>query len=126
MLNDRGGIETDITVNRLSEECFLIISSATVHPRDKAWIESQQGEGLITLTDVTSRYAVLSLQGPVSRDILSKVSTADLSNENFPFATSREIDVGYANVLANRLTYVGELGWELHIPTEFAQHVFIG
>ena len=124
MLNDRGGIETDITVNRLSENCFLIISSATVHPRDRAWIKSHQGEGLITLTDVTSRYAVLSLQGPVSRDILSNVSTADLSNDNFPFATSREIEVGYANVLANRLTYVGELGWELHIPTEFAQHVF--
>ena len=124
MLNNRGGIETDITVNRLSEDCFLIISSATVHPRDKAWIESHLGDAHVVLTDVTSSYAVLSLQGPVSREILSSVSSADFSNENFPFATSREIDVGYANVLANRLTYVGELGWELHIPTEFAQHVF--
>ena len=124
MLNNRGGIETDITVNRLSEDSFLIISSATTHPRDKAWIESHLGDGHVTLTDVTSSYAVLSLQGPNSRQILSTVSHADFSNESFPFSTSREIDVGYANVIANRLTYVGELGWELLIPTEFAQHVF--
>ena len=124
MLNRRGGIEADITVNRLSEDRFLIISSATVHARDKAWIERQLGDGHVTLTDVTSGYAVLSLQGPGSRQILSSVSGADLSSESFPFATSREIDLGYARVIANRLTYVGELGWELHIPTEFAQHVF--
>ena len=124
MLNRRGGIETDITVNRLSEDRFLIISSATVHPRDKAWIEGHLGDGHVTLTDVTSAYAVLSLQGPNSRELLSSISDADLSNEGFPFATSREIDLGYARVIANRLTYVGELGWELHIPTEFAQHVF--
>ena len=83
MLNHRGGIETDITVNRLSEDCFLVISSATVHARDKAWIETHLGEGLITLTDVTSSYAVLSLQGPASREILSNVSSADFSTRNF-------------------------------------------
>ena len=124
MLNEAGGIETDITVNRLAEGQFLIISSATVHPRDKAWIERHMGQGHVTLTDVTSAYAVLSLQGPRSREILGAVSDADFSNEAFPFATSQEIDLGYARVIANRLTYVGELGWELHIPSEFAQHVF--
>lgn len=125
MLNNRGGIETDITVNRLAEDRHLIISSATVHPRDKAWIERHiTGDRNVTLTDVTSGYTVLSLQGPKSRDILSKVTDADLSTEAFPFATSQEIDLGYARVIANRLTYVGELGWELHIPTEFAQGVF--
>ncbi|TIO12371.1 MAG: FAD-dependent oxidoreductase [Mesorhizobium sp.] len=125
MLNDRGGIETDITVNRLGETQYLIISSATVHPRDKAWIARHiTDEWNVTLTDVTSAYAVLSLQGPKSRDILSGVTDADLSNEAFPFATSQEIDLGYARVIANRLTYIGELGWELHIPTEMSQHVF--
>ncbi len=95
-----------------------------MHPRDKAWIERHLGDGHVTPTDVTSGYAVLSLQGPKSRAILQTVSDADFGNAAFPFATSREIDLGYARVIANRLTYVGELGWELHIPTEFAQHVF--
>ena len=125
MLNNRGGIETDITVNRLAEHRFLIISSATVHPRDKAWIERHiAGDENVTLTDVTSGYTVLSLQGPKSRDILSQLTDAEFDNEAFPFATSQEIDVGYARIIANRLTYIGELGWELHIPTEFAQGVF--
>ncbi|CCV12316.1 FAD-dependent oxidoreductase [Mesorhizobium sp. STM 4661] len=125
MLNQKGGIETDITVNRLSKTEFLIISSATVHPRDKAWIEKHiTSEWNVTITDVTSAYAVLSLQGPKSREILSQVTDTNLANEAFPFATSQEIDIGYARVIANRLTYVGELGWELHIPTEMAQHVF--
>ena len=125
MLNPRGGIETDITVNRLDETRFLLISSATVQPHDRSWIERHLSrEQSVTLTDVTSGYAVLSLQGPKSRDILSRVTDADLGNAAFPFATSQEIDVGYARVIANRLTYVGELGWELHIPTEFAQGVF--
>ncbi|MGY2933057.1 glycine cleavage system aminomethyltransferase T/glycine/D-amino acid oxidase-like deaminating enzyme [Bradyrhizobium sp. GM6.1] len=125
MLNEAGGIETDITVNRLSDQQFLLISSGTVHPRDKAWISRHIADDCnVTLTDVTSAYAVLSLQGPRSRDILGKVSSANLTNEAFPFATSQEIDLGYARVIANRLTYIGELGWELHIPTEMAQHVF--
>ncbi len=125
MLNNRGGIETDITVNRLAENRYLIISSATVHPRDKAWIERHiEDDDNVTLTDVTSGYAVLSLQGPNARDILSQVTDTALDNESFPFATSKEADVGYARVILNRLTYVGELGWELHIPTEFARGVF--
>ena len=125
MLNNRGGIETDITVNRLAENRYLIISSATIHPRDKAWIERHiSNDENVTLTDVTSAYTVLSLQGPRSRDILAKVTDAELSNAAFPFATSQEIDVGYGRVITNRLTYVGELGWELHIPTEFSQGVF--
>jgi len=124
MLNNQGGIETDITVNRLGENQFLVISSATSQPRDRCWIERQlDAERYVTLTDVTSGYAVLSIQGPKSRDILSRITDADLSNEAFPFATSQEIDIGYARVIANRLTYVGELGWELHIPTEFAHDV---
>lgn len=125
MLNYRGGIEVDITVNRLAEDRYLVISSATVQPRDRAWIERHiTDDEFVTLTDVTSGYGVLSVQGPESRNILSKITDADLSNEAFPFATSQEIDVGYARVIANRLTYVGELGWELHIPTDFARGVY--
>jgi 4-methylaminobutanoate oxidase (formaldehyde-forming) len=125
MLNRRGGVEADITVNRLAEQRFLIISSATTQPRDRAWIERHlSANERATVTDVTSAFAVLSVQGPRSRDLLDRLTAADLSNEAFPFATSREIDVGLAPVIANRLTYVGELGWELHVPTEFIQNVF--
>ena len=125
MLNSRGGVETDITVNRLAEDRYLIVSSATTHPRDKAWIEKHMTrEEHVTLTDITSAYSVLSVQGPKSRDLLGRIIDADLSNEAFPFATSQEIDIGYARVIALRLTFVGELGWELHIPSEFAQDVF--
>lgn len=125
MLNEHGGIETDITVNRLAEDRFLIISSATTHARDKVWIERHiSRDAFVTLSDVTGAYAVLSVQGPKSRALLERVSGADLSNEVFAFATSQEIEIGYAHVIANRLTFVGELGWELHIPAEFAQSVF--
>jgi len=125
MLNHNGGIETDITVNRRSEKEFLIISSATMQPRDLYWIKNSIRENEeVVVTDVTSSFTVLSLQGPRSRDILAKLTTVDLSNDSFPFATSQEIEIAYATVIANRLTYIGELGWELFIPTEFAPDVF--
>lgn len=125
MLNERGGIEVDVTVNRLAEDRYLIVSSATFQPRDRAWIERHfAADEHVTLTDVTSAYAVLSVQGPNSRALLSGLTDADMSNEAFPFGASREIDLGYARVLANRLSFVGELGWELYIPSECAQDVF--
>ena len=125
MLNAHGGIETDVTVNRLSEDRFLVVSSATVQPRDKTWIEKHLSDDQhVTLVDVTSNYAVLSVQGPKSRALLETVSRADFSDGAFAFAHSRTIDIGAAEVVANRLTYVGELGFELYIPTEFARHVF--
>jgi glycine cleavage system aminomethyltransferase T/glycine/D-amino acid oxidase-like deaminating enzyme len=125
MLNRRGGIEVDVTVNRLAEDRYLIVSSAAFQPRDRTWIERhfEAGEH-VTLTDVTSAYSVLSVQGPKSRALLTHLTDADLSSEAFPFGTSREIDMGYARVLANRLSFVGELGWELYIPSECAQDVF--
>ncbi len=125
MLNRRGGIEADITVNRLAEDRYLIVSSAATHPWDKAWMERHlDRDAPVTLTDVTSGYSVLSVQGPKSRHLLGRITDTDLSNGAFPFATSKEIDIGCARVIATRLTFVGELGWELHIPTEFAQDVF--
>ena len=125
MLNERGGIESDVTINRLDEHRFMIVSSATSQPRDRNWIEQQLlGVEHVFLTDVTSCYSVISIQGPASRKILSNVSTADFSNNLFPFATSRKIEVGHAFAIANRLTFVGQLGWELFVETDCAQHVF--
>ena len=125
MLNSRGGIEADVTVSRLAEDRYLVVSSAAFHPRDRAWMERGiDPRAHVFLTDVTSAYAVLSIQGPKARALLQELTDSDLSAEVFPFATSREIDIGYARVVANRLTFVGELGWELYIPTEFAIDVY--
>jgi 4-methylaminobutanoate oxidase (formaldehyde-forming) len=125
MLNRRGRIETDVTVNRLGEDRFLLVSSAVFQARDKAWIESHlRAQDNVVLVDVTSAYAVLSVQGPGSRTLLTRLTDTDLCNEAFPFATSQEIDLGCARVIASRLSFVGELGWELFIPTEFAPGVF--
>jgi len=125
LLNHRGGIEADITVDRLAADRYMIVSSATTHSRDLAWIERHlDSADRVVVTDVTSAYAVLSVQGPRSRDLLASISDADLSNAAFPFLTSQEISIGYAPAIAKRVTFVGELGWELYIPSEFAQGAF--
>jgi len=112
-----------LTVCRLGEDQFLITTSATSQTRDFQWIR-RHVEGHASLSDVTSAYAVLGVMGPNSRNLINGVSTADLSNEAFPFGHFQEIEIGYATARAMRVTYVGELGWELHIPTEFALHVY--
>jgi len=125
MLNARGGIEVDVTVNRLSETGYLIVSSAAFQSRDRAWMERHIDPAAhAILTDVTSGYGVLSVQGPNSRALLAQLTNADLSAAAFPFGTSQEIDLGYARVIANRLTFIGELGFELYIPTEFLIDVY--
>ncbi len=125
MLNGRGGIEVDLTINRLRKDSFLLVTSAISSMRDQAWIRHQleKFDGVV-LTDVTSNYAVLSIQGPKSGEILSKASNADFSCESFAFATAREIELGYGMAIANRLTFVGEVGFELFISSEFAQDIF--
>jgi len=124
-LNERGGIEADLTVTRLSETAFLVVTSAACAVRDFDWLESHIPEGAHAVAvDVTSAYAVLSVMGPQSRALLAQASGEDLSSAAFPFGTSREIELGYARVRASRITYLGELGWELYIPTEFARNVF--
>jgi 4-methylaminobutanoate oxidase (formaldehyde-forming) len=121
MLNARGTYEADITVTRLSAEEFLLVSSAASTERDQDFIRRRIPAGAhATLTDVTSAYAVYGVMGPRSRDLLARLSRADLSDEAFGFGASREIDLGYATVRATRITYVGELGWELYVPAEFA------
>lgn len=124
-LNPKGGTEADVTVTRLSETSFLIVTVAAAQRRDMAWLKRHIPEDAHAhVTDMTSGIALLAVMGPKSRELLQRVSPADFSNEAFPFGTSQEIDLGYAKVRASRVTFVGELGWEIYIPTEFAQHVY--
>ncbi len=124
-LNERGGIEADLTVTRLAEDRYQVVTAAAVAVRDLDWLRRHVPEDArCVVTDLTSAMAVISVMGPRSRELLSRLTYADLSNEAFPFATAREIELGYATVLAQRITYVGELGWELYVPTEFAPGVF--
>ena len=124
-LNERGGIEADLTVTREAEDAYLIVSSCATQTRDFSWLRrSIPNEARAVALDVSSAYAVLGLMGPRSRELLATLTDADLSTAAFPFATSQIIDLGYARVRASRITYVGELGYELYIPTEFAQSVY--
>jgi heterotetrameric sarcosine oxidase gamma subunit len=125
MLNERAGYEADVTVTRLALDRYLLVTSAASPVRDAAWIERHLRPGEhVSVVDVSSAYAVLGVMGPASRDLLGRLGSADLSAEAFPFSTSREISIGYATVRATRITYVGELGWELYVPTEFAVGVY--
>jgi 4-methylaminobutanoate oxidase (formaldehyde-forming) len=118
LCNERGGIEADLTVVRLSAEHFYVVTGSGFGVRDGGWLR-QHG---VELREVTSSRAVINVQGPRSRELLSRVSENDLSA--FPYLTAREIRIGYAPVLALRVTYVGELGWELHVPGEYALHLY--
>jgi heterotetrameric sarcosine oxidase gamma subunit len=122
-LNDRGGIEADLTVTRLGAERFLVVTGAAVQTRDLAWVKKHAESKACVVTDITSGLPMLSIMGPKSRALLEKLTGEDFSNAGFPFATSREVEIGFAKLRASRITYVGELGWELYIPAEFAAHV---
>ena len=124
MLNARGGIECDLTVSRLGEDAYLIVTIAAAATHDADWIRRGIGAARVALTDVTSAFTVLGVMGPRSRELLARVTGADLSPAAFPFGTAREIEIGYAMVRATRITYVGELGWELDVPTEFTANVY--
>jgi 4-methylaminobutanoate oxidase (formaldehyde-forming) len=124
-LNERGTIEADLTVTRLKEDCYLVVSADSTYTKVKTWMKRNiPSESHVFVTDVTSAYNILNLQGPRSRELLSRVTSCDISNHAFPYLTAQEIDIGYALVTAMRVTYVGELGYELYVPTEFALHVF--
>jgi glycine cleavage system aminomethyltransferase T/glycine/D-amino acid oxidase-like deaminating enzyme len=120
MLNERGGIECDFTVTRLTEERFRIVTGTAFGRHDLAWIASHAPEGgSVVVEDVTSRFACLGIWGPSSREILQPLTTADLSNEAFRYMQAQELAIGPVPCLALRVTYVGELGWELYCPAEF-------
>ncbi len=123
-LNERGGIEADLTVTRLGEREFLVVTAAATQTHDLHHLQSAAADAACSVADVTSGYAVLGLMGPRSRELLARLTPDDVSAAGFRFRDSREIALGYARVRATRITYVGELGWELYIPTEFAAHVF--
>lgn len=124
-LNERGGIEADLTVTRLSDTEFMVVTAGAAQIRDFAWLKRHiPDDARCVATDVTSGLPMLGLMGPNARPLLEKLSREDLSNAAFPFGRSKEIEIGYARVRASRITYVGELGWELYIPAEFAAHVF--
>ncbi|MGZ4671826.1 MAG: GcvT family protein [Ilumatobacteraceae bacterium] len=123
-LNDNGGIEADLTVTRLTDDSYLIVTAAATQIRDFHWLKDHIGSDRAVVVDVSSGSAVFGVMGPNSRRLLQPLTPSDLSNDAFPFGTSQVIDLGYARVRASRVTYVGELGWELYEPTEFATGVF--
>jgi 4-methylaminobutanoate oxidase (formaldehyde-forming) len=124
-LNERGGIEADLTITREGQDRFMVVTAAATQTRDFAWLQQHMPQNARAIaTDVSSSMAVLSVMGPRSRELLQGLTSTDLSNTAFPFGTSQIIDLGYARVRASRITYVGELGWELYIPTECAPGVF--
>ena len=119
--NERGGVEMDPTVTRLGEETFLIVAPTLYQRRTEMLLRAGNG---VTVTDVTSGYAVLHVAGPAARDVLGPVVDTGLSNEAFPFLTAREVDAAWAKAWALRASFTGELGWELYVPTEFAAGVY--
>jgi 4-methylaminobutanoate oxidase (formaldehyde-forming) len=125
MCNPNGGVEADLTITRLDEQQFYLVTGAGFGVHDFDWIRSHlPADGAVTTREVTGARAVINLCGPQARTVLQAVTDVDVSNAAFPFATGRHIRIGAADVLALRVGYTGEVGWELHIPAEYAEHVY--
>jgi glycine cleavage system aminomethyltransferase T/glycine/D-amino acid oxidase-like deaminating enzyme len=124
-MNSAGGVEADLTVTRIGEARFLVVVAELFHRRVESMLRRAIVTGMdVSIADMTSAYALLSIQGPESRRLLSQLTTADLGNESFPYFTAKEIDLHHALGLAFRMSFVGELGWELYIPSEFTVSVY--
>jgi 4-methylaminobutanoate oxidase (formaldehyde-forming) len=125
MLNEHGGIECDLTVTHLSDTAYLAVVPGATLQRDLAWLRSHLDNNQhVVLTDVTAAESVMCIMGPNSRALLQKISPHDFSNENHPFGTMRDIEIGMGLARAHRVTYVGELGWELYVSSDQTAHVF--
>jgi sarcosine dehydrogenase len=124
LLNSRGGIEADLTVARLADDHFYIVTGTGFRTHDLAWIKDHLPKGDVAVTDITEAWGTLSLMGPKARDVLARVTDANLTNAVFPFGQVRELDLAGTRVRALRVTYVGELGWELHVPLAATGAVF--
>ena len=124
MLNKNGGIECDLTVTRLSETAYLAVVPGATLQRDLAWMRRHVGDAFAVITDMTAAESVLCVMGPKSRDLLTAVSPNDFGNTAHPFGTMREIEIGMGIARAHRVTYVGELGWELYVSADQTAHVF--
>jgi glycine cleavage system aminomethyltransferase T/glycine/D-amino acid oxidase-like deaminating enzyme len=124
-LNKFGKLEADLTVTKLEEDSFWVVASDTAHRHVQTWMKrNTPDDAHMYVSDMTSAYAQINVQGPKARELMQTLTTCDLSNEAFPFRTAREIDIGFARVLCLRITYLGELGYELYVPTEQAVHVY--
>jgi 4-methylaminobutanoate oxidase (formaldehyde-forming) len=124
-LDERGGIIADVTVTRLAHDAYVVISGDTIHRRVPAWIRRNTREDeFATVADVTGGHAMLSVQGPRSRELLQRLSPDDWSDGAFPYLTARKVELGYTPLWALRVTYVGELGWDLLVPTEFGATLY--
>jgi heterotetrameric sarcosine oxidase gamma subunit len=123
-LNDSGRLEADLTVTKLDDDRFWVVASDTAHRHVETWMRRHMEGDRAYVTDMTSAYAQINIQGPRSRELLQSITSADLSNEAFPFRTAREIDLGFARALCVRITYLGELGYELYVPAEQAVYVY--
>lgn len=123
-LNRKGGIEADVTVTRLSETAFLVVTPAATRLGDETWMRRHLGDFSVVITDVTAGEGVLAVMGPRSRELLQKVSPNDFSNTTNPFGTAQEIEIGMGLARAHRVTYVGELGWEIYVGADQSAHVF--
>ena len=123
-LNSRGGIEADVTVTRLAETAYLVVTPAATRPADQAWLRRHAGDANVVITDVTAGEGVLAVMGPNARKLMQAVSPNDFSNEVNPFGTAQEIEIGLGLARVHRVSYVGELGWEIYISTDQAAHVF--
>jgi len=125
LLNRRGGIEADLTIMRRGEARFHVVTGSAFGTRDGGWLRRHlPRDGSVAVQDVTGAYGVINLCGPLAREALARVSEDDVSNAAFPYMTGREIRIGWAPAFAARVTYVGELGWELHVPTEYMAYVY--
>jgi len=123
-LNARAGIEADVTVTRLARDSFLVVTPALTVIRDMAWMRANRRDEVIVLQDVTAAEAVICVMGPNARALMQAVSPDDWSNDAFPFGTAQTVEIGLGLARAHRVTYVGELGWELYVSTDQAAHVF--
>jgi 4-methylaminobutanoate oxidase (formaldehyde-forming) len=123
-LNATGGIEADVTVTRLSDLVYLVVTPAATRLADETWLRRHLGDDRAVITDVTAGEGVLAVMGPKARDLLAQVSPADLSNATHPFGQAHEIEIGMGFARAHRVSYVGELGWELYTSSDMAPHVF--
>ena len=125
MLTEQGGIKRDLTVTRMGADRFWLHVGEGSLPMDLAWVKAHApADGSVAVTDISSHYTALGLWGPNARRILEKVTCTDVSNEGFPYFSGRWIEIGISPVYALRISYVGELGWELHIPTDMALQVW--
>ncbi|MBM2576599.1 GcvT family protein [Jannaschia sp. Os4] len=124
MLNAKGGIEADVTVTRLSETAFLMVTPAATRVRDQERLRRLSGDRAVTVTDVTAGEAVMAVMGPKARDLLSAVVGDDMSDAAHPFGTAREVELGLGHARLHRLSYVGELGWEVYVSSDMAAHAF--